>query len=79
MLAGVQKFKRRSCVQNPVACTCKNGKYLGSIIDDSVITCDEIIDAVAKSYVKVTKFVLAKTVPTKSTSKKLLQQISIFF
>ena len=79
MLAGVQKFKRRSCVQNPVACTCKNGKYLGSIIDDSVITCDEIIDGVAKSYVKVTKFVLAKTVPPKSTSKKLLQQISIFF
>ena len=25
-------------------CSCKNGKYLESIIDDSVITCDEIID-----------------------------------
>ena len=26
-------------------CTCKKGKYLGSIIDTSVITCDEIINA----------------------------------
>ena len=22
------------------ACSCKNGKYLGNFIDDSVITCD---------------------------------------
>ena len=38
--------------QNPATCSCKNGKYLASIIDDSVITCDEIIDAhaEAKSY-----------------------------
>ena len=28
----------------------KHGKYLASIIDDPVITCDEIIEAVAKSY-----------------------------
>ena len=34
---------------------CENGKYLESIMDDSVITCDEIIDAEAKSFVKETK------------------------
>ena len=28
---------------NPSTCNCKNGKYLASIMDDSVITCDEII------------------------------------
>ena len=28
---------------NPATSSCKNGRYLGSIIDDSVITCDEII------------------------------------
>ena len=28
----------------------EHGKYLASIIDDPVITCDEIIEAVAKSY-----------------------------
>ena len=27
-------------------CACENGKYLASIIDDSVIMCDEIIDMV---------------------------------
>ena len=30
---------------NPVICSYKNGKYLPSITDNSVIMCDEIIDA----------------------------------
>ena len=29
-------------IWNTATCRCKNGKYLASIIDDSVITCDEI-------------------------------------
>ena len=37
--------------------SCKNGKYVGSIIGDSEIICDEIIDT-------------TKTIPTKSTSTK---------
>ena len=32
-------------IWNPATCSCKNGKYLASIIDDSVITSHEIIDA----------------------------------
>ena len=48
-------------VWNPATCTCKNGKYLASIIDDSVITCDELIET-------------PKTVPTKNVPKKILQQ-----
>ena len=32
-------------IWNPATCSCKNGKNLASIIDDSVITCDEIVDA----------------------------------
>ena len=28
---------------SPATCSCKNGKYFASIIDDSVIKCDEII------------------------------------
>ena len=43
----------------------KNGKYLASIIDDSVITCDEIIDAEGKLFDEETK-----TVPTKFNEKK---------
>ena len=40
---------------------CENGKYLASIIDDSVITYDEIM--------KKTKHIPTKTVPTKSVTK----------
>ena len=31
-------------IWTPVTCCCENDKYLASVIDDSVITCDEIID-----------------------------------
>ena len=47
-------------IWNPATCSCKNGKYLGSTVDDSVITCDEIIET--------KKAVPTKTVPTRSTS-----------
>ena len=30
-------------------CSCKNGKYLANIMNDSVITCDQIIDADAEA------------------------------
>ena len=39
-------------IWNPDPCSCKNGKCLASIIDNSVITCDDIIEE-------------TKTVPTK--------------
>ena len=29
---------------NPATCSCENGKYLGSVIDNSVLTCDKIIE-----------------------------------
>ena len=44
-------------ILNPTTCSCKNVKYLGSIIYDSVITCDEIIDVEAKSHEEETKTV----------------------
>ena len=57
-------------------CTYENGKYVESIIDNSVITCDEIIDVVrsatlatrVKSYYKITKTVSTKNASTKITS-----------
>ena len=45
-------------IWNPATCICKNGKYLAGIIDDPVITYDEIIYAVAKSFNEETKTVL---------------------
>ena len=58
----VWKPKRTSCVQrncvwNSATCSYKNGKYVGSIIDNSVVICNEIIKE-------------TKTIPTKSTSIK---------
>ena len=50
----------KNYIWNPARCSCENGKYLGDIIDDSVIISYEIIDT--------TKTVPRKTVPTKSTS-----------
>ena len=52
-------------VQNPATCSCKNSKYIASITDSSVTTCDEIIDSEqsktlamkAKSYKEETKTV----------------------
>ena len=31
-------------VWNPTTCSCENGKYLASIIDDSVISFDEMVE-----------------------------------
>ena len=41
---------KQDFIWNPATCSCENGNYLASIMDDSAITCDEIIDAKAKSY-----------------------------
>ena len=32
-------------VWNPATCSCENGKYLTSIMDDSAIICDEVIES----------------------------------
>ena len=51
-------ISEKNYIWNPSTCSCKNGKYLASIIDDSVVRCDEIIDtdAEAKSYDKVKSY-----------------------
>ena len=38
---------QKTCVQKrlyPATCGCENGKYLASVIDNSVVMCDEIIE-----------------------------------
>ena len=62
-------IKRHICkkyyIWNPAPCSCENEKYLASIMDESAITCDEIIDVNAeansnnevKSYKKKTKII----------------------
>ena len=66
------KSKRASCVQkfsfrNPGTCSCKNHKYPGCIIEDSVVICNEIIDTTKSTS---TKTIPAKTIPTKTVPAK---------
>ena len=51
---------KKNHVWNRDRCICQNGTYLGSIIDDSVITFNEIMEE--------TKTVQTKTVSAKNTS-----------
>ena len=50
-------YVKKNCFWRPATCSCENSKYLASIIDDSVIMRDEIIDAdtETKSYDEETK------------------------
>ena len=49
-------------VWNPATCNCENRKYLSSIMDDSVIICDEVIEACDEEI---------KTIPTNFNEKKV--------
>ena len=61
-------------IWNHATCSCKNGKYLENILDNSVITCDEIIDAEAKSYHEE-----AKTIPRYFNEKKVACKKQSFY
>ena len=47
---------------NPAKCVCKNGKYLASIMDESAITCDEVMNSYDEEI---------KTIPTNFNDKNL--------
>ena len=38
--------KCHTCKKDPSTCICENSSYLKSIVDDSVIVCDEIISVI---------------------------------
>ena len=44
-------YVKQNHIWNPAKCSCENGKYLASIMNDSAIMCDEVI----KSYDKKAK------------------------
>ena len=66
--------KRHLCekdyIWNPTTCNCENGKYLASMIDDSAISCDKVIE----SYDKETK-----TIPATFNEKKAACKIDICY
>ena len=45
----------KNYVWNLSTCNCENGKYLASIMDDSAIICDEIIDVKETNFNKKKK------------------------
>ena len=47
---------------SPATCNCENGKYLASIMDDSVITCNEVIETYHGEI---------KTIPTNCNEKNM--------
>ena len=52
-------------IWNPATCRFKNGKYVGSIADNLVITCDETIE---ETEIASTKSTATKTAPAKNAS-----------
>ena len=48
----VKNICEKDYVWNPATCNCENGKYLASIMDDSVITCDKVINVKETNFNK---------------------------
>ena len=77
------KYVKKTYIWNPSAYSCKNGKYLASIIDDSVITCDEVIDV--KGRKTIPKNIICERkrlfilIAFLLTTIKLLTGFSIYF
>ena len=53
-------YAKNDYIQNPSACICENGKYLKSIVDNSVLVCDEIIKAAYNVLSDVTNTISTK-------------------
>ena len=60
----------KNYIWNPATCSFKNGKYVGSFIDNSVMTCDEIVEE--------TKTVPIKTATTDNTSTNFYILLAFF-
>ena len=60
------KKKKKNCIWILATCNCKQGQYVGNIIDDSVITCDEIIEE-------------TKTLPTNFKDKMETRKTNNFY
>ena len=49
---------KKDYIWNPAICSCESHKYLASVIDDSKIKFEEIIDPEARPYNEETKTIL---------------------
>ena len=72
----------KKIVWNPVTCSCENEKYLASIMDDSAIICDKVIDANTKAKLNdkaKSNDEETKTVPTHFHEKKATCKTQTFY
>ena len=60
----------KNYVWNPATCNCENEKYLARIMDDSVITCDEVTESYNGKI---------KTIPTRIWWKNITCKAQIFY
>ena len=65
IMINVNVCVEKDYIWNPATCTCENGEYLASIIDDSAIKCDYITE----SYNGEIKTILTNFNAEKSTCK----------
>ena len=71
-----EKMCKKGYIWNPATCSCENGRYAKSTINDAVIICHEILET--------TKRIMTKTIPAKSISidlneKKVICKIKKFY
>ena len=52
----------KNYVWNLSTCNCENGKYLASIMNDSAIICDEIIDVKETNFNKKKKKIVKRRI-----------------
>ena len=80
---GMNPKERSACKQdyisNPPTCSFESGRYLKSIIDSSIITCDKMTDTAAKLYAKTTKNTLSKTALTNFKEEKVTCKTKNFY
>ena len=65
----------KSYIWNLAICSCENGRYTENIIDDSMITCAEIIETTKSN---LTKTVPLKSIPTNFNEKKVICQMKSY-
>ena len=66
-------YVKKYYVWNPATQSCENGKYFTSIMGDSAITCDEIIDMILPMMKKT------KTIPANFNEKKATCKTQNFY
>ena len=64
-------MRKKGHIWDPATCSCENDRHAGSIIEDSVIMCNEIIET--------TKPILTKTVPTNVNERKVICTTKKFY